>query len=307
MFEKLFDQQGLSIERLHALVQLGECGSLIKAAGSDKGKQSRYSHHLRELSTFFGVELTTRVGKVVGLTPAGKALAQIAQEHFQSLLRFRQEVRKEPPDFRVGAEDALLQWLVIPTVGSLRRPGHPFRLILRTVRTADAISGLLAQKLDFGLVAASAVPAVLKRASVSTLKYAVVVPERLVAQRGLLTLEKDLFDCPHAVVGSHDHMARTVRLAQSSGKQFRPELICDSVAHCVTAVRSGYYASLLPLQSWVQGSLMPCHIIEGAWLDSLRQSIALVWHPRLMDVAGPVAHRAKELLITALRRADSTQ
>jgi len=303
MFEKLLDQQGLSIERLHALVQLNEYGSLIRAAAGDKGKQSRYSHYLRELSAFFGVELTTRVGKVIGLTPAGKALAQIAQEHFQSLLRFRQDVRQEPADFRVGAEDGLLQWLVIPTVGTLRRPAYPFRLILRTVQTAEAISGILAQQLDFGVVLTDAAPAVLKRASVGTLKYAIVVPERLVAQRGLLTLEKAIFDCPHAAVGSNDQMARIVGLAQRLGGRFRPELICDSVAHCVTAVRSGYYAALLPLQSWVLGSPIPCHVIEDPLLDGLRQSVALVWHPRLMDVAGPVAQRAKELLIGALRRA----
>jgi DNA-binding transcriptional LysR family regulator len=304
MFEKLLVQQGLSIERLHALLQLSEHGSLIKAAGGDKGKQSRYSHNLRELSAFFGVELTTRVGKVVGLTLAGKALAQIANESFQSLEQFRREACREAPDFRVGGEDGLLQWLVIPAVGRLRRSDSHFRLILRTLRNADVISALSAHQLDFGLAFTNTVKAPLRRSAIATLKYAVVVPERLVAQRGLLTLEQALLDCPHAVVGTDDEISRVAALAQTFGKTFRPEMICDSVAHCVAAVRTGHYAALLPLHSWQRRSPLPCHVIEGTPLERLKQSVALAWHPRTIDIAGPDATRARDALIAVLKGAD---
>jgi DNA-binding transcriptional LysR family regulator len=308
MFEKLLSEQGLSIERLHALVQLNECGSLIKAAGNDKGKQSRYSHYMRELSVFFGVELTTRVGKIVQLTPAGKGLAQIAQEHFQSLQQFRQNVRSQPRDFRIGAEDGLLQWLVIPTVGKLRRADHPFRLVLQSLEETVTVDMLVAQRLDFGLVRANVVPAVLKRVQVCTLRHAVVVPERLVPQRGLLTLKGALLDCPHAVVRTDDQMTQRINeLAQSMDGQFQPALICDSVSHRVTAVRSGYYAAVLPLQSWKTDSHMPCHVVEGPSLGSLDKAVALAWHPRLMEVGGRVTSRMREILVAALKQTDSIE
>jgi DNA-binding transcriptional LysR family regulator len=303
MFEFLFNEQGLSIERLHALVRLNECGSLIKAAGNDKGKQSRYSHYLRELSVFFGIELTARAGKVIRLTPAGKDLARIAQQHFESLLQFRQSVRSEPRDFRIGASDGLLQWLVIPTIGTLRRIDSPFRMILRSLRTAETIDMLQAQRLDFGLIRANAAFAGLKRAAVGIMRYAVVVPERLVSQRGLLTLKKALLDCPHAIVGSDAQMTQRMNeLAKGLGGHFRPELICDSVAHCVTAIRSGYYAALIPLQSWSLDSPVPCHLVEGAPLERLNQPVVLAWHPRLMDVGGQPANRMKDMLLIALRQ-----
>ena len=308
MFEKLFSEQGLSIERLHALIQLNECGSLIKAAGNDKGKQSRYSHYMRELSVFFGVELTTRVGKIVQLTSAGKDLAQIVQEHFQSLQQFKQNVRNQPRDFRIGAEDGLLQWLVLPTVGKLRRTDHPFRLVLQSLEETRTIDMLLAQRMDFGLVRANVAPAALKRVQVCTLRHAVVVPERLVPQRGLLTLRRALLDCPHAVVRTDEQMAQRINsLAQSMDGQFTPELVCDSVSHCVTAVRSGYYAALLPIQSWKTDAEMPCHVVEGPSLGSLDKAIVLVWHPRLIEVGGRVAVRMREILTAALKEANSIE
>ena len=99
MFTELFGEHGFWMERLLALLQLEEQGSLIKAAGDDKGRQSRYSHHLRELSAFFGVELTGRAGKKLQLTPAGKELAQIARQYFRSLESYRQKVRGQSPSF----------------------------------------------------------------------------------------------------------------------------------------------------------------------------------------------------------------
>jgi DNA-binding transcriptional LysR family regulator len=238
----------------------------------------------------------------VRLSPAGKQLAQIAQEHFQSLLQFKENIHKEPNEFRLGAEDGLLQRLVIPVVGSMRRADHSFRLSVQSHQTADTVSMLLAQRLDFGLIEAKAAPAALKRILVHTLTPAVVVPERIVPQRGLLTLKTALFDCPHAVVGSDDQLVQIINeLAREMSKQFRPELVCDSVAQCMTAVRSGYYAALLPLQLWVPDSRFPCHVVEDSFLDGLKQSIALVWHPRLIDVSGRAAIRIKDALVAAVR------
>ena len=97
MFEDLFSRGGLSLERLHALILLAEEGSLIRAAKGDSGLQSRYSHHLKELAVYFGVELTERVGKTVRLTANGEKLVQLSREHFQNIVRFRDEIRGAHP------------------------------------------------------------------------------------------------------------------------------------------------------------------------------------------------------------------
>jgi len=301
MFEDLIRDRGLSFERLYALLRLNECGSLIEAAGKDEGKQSRYSHYLSELSAFFRVPLTARSGKVIRLTPEGKELAAIVQEYFHALLQFRQQIRNEARLFRFGAADELLQWLVIPTIGSLRRKENPFELRLESLRTTEILSKLQAQQLDFGLVT-EVVPATLHRASVCMVKYAVIVPERLVPQRGMINLQRALLDCPHAAVtGDQQISERVAKLAENLKGNFRPELNCDSVAQCVTAVRSGYYAAVIPIQSWTPDSHLRYHVVEGAALDALNQAIVLVWHPRLMEIRGPAARRLKDTLLSSLR------
>jgi DNA-binding transcriptional LysR family regulator len=302
MYDELFIQQGLSLERLNALVLLSEHGSLIKAARGDFGLQSRYSHYLREMSAFFGTELTIRAGKSIRLTPAGEELALMAREQFQSLLQFRYNARNEPHAFRIGANDSLLQYLVIPTIGPLRRPDRPLRLILQNLRTNEIVSRLQEQRLDFGIVRSDAVPKGLKSEPVCTVKYAVIVPERLVAQRGLLTLKKALLDCPHAALGTDGQMTQRIQqLAQKFNGQFRPELICESLANCIAAVRSGYYAALVPLLSWTSYPEMPCHVVEDTPLEILDRNVVLTWHPRLMEVRDNAAERMKNNLLAALR------
>ncbi|HKV93109.1 MAG TPA: LysR family transcriptional regulator [Candidatus Angelobacter sp.] len=308
MFEDLFKERGLSLERLHALVQLEGCGSLIKAAGNDKGKQSRYSHYLRELSEFFRVPLTARSGKGIRLTPAGRELATIVKKQFHSLLQFRQSNRKGAHLFRLGAADELLQWLVIPTLGSLRRIDNPFELLLRSLPASDIISKLQSEQLDFGLVPADAVPLNLHRAGVCTLTYAVIVPERLVAQRGYIDLKRALFDCPHAALRADAQSTQRMnKLAESLKGTFRPQLICDSIVQCVTAVKSGYFAAVIPLQFWSTDPQMPCHVVEGGLLNDLSQQISLTWHSRLLDVRGPAAKRIRDMLLTAIRSRGNNQ
>lgn len=300
MFEELFTEEGLSLERLNALIQLSDAGSLLRAAGDDKGRQSRYSHYLRELSGFFGTKLTTRVGKSIRLTPAGEELVRLSREHFQDLLQFRRDARSEAQEFRLGAGDSLHQWLVVPAVGSLRRPGRSFRFVLEGLRTIEIVARLDEQRLDFGLLRADAVPKSLKSEPVCEIKYAVIVPERLVPQRGMLTLKNALFDCPHAALGSDGQMSQRIQqLAIELKGRFAPELVCDTLSHCLTAVRSGYYASILPLKSWTAGPEMPCHIVEDALLDALDRSVVLAWNPRLMELRGGGASAIKDKLLVA--------
>src|SRR5689334_689413 len=60
MFENLFSDRGLSIDRLRVLVEVHDAGGIAQAAPGDPVRQSQYSRQLRELSEFFGVEVARR-------------------------------------------------------------------------------------------------------------------------------------------------------------------------------------------------------------------------------------------------------
>ena len=79
MFEKLFSERGLSLDRLRVLVEIHDAGSIAQAAPGDLVRQSQYSRQLRELSEFFGCEVAQRRGKLLKLTGRGARLAELAR------------------------------------------------------------------------------------------------------------------------------------------------------------------------------------------------------------------------------------
>ena len=57
MFEHLFAERGLSLDRLKTLIEVAKAGSIAAAARGDSARQSLYSRQIKELEEFFGVEL----------------------------------------------------------------------------------------------------------------------------------------------------------------------------------------------------------------------------------------------------------
>jgi DNA-binding transcriptional LysR family regulator len=301
MFETLFDRGGLSLERLHALILLADEGSLIRAAKGDSGLQSRYSHHLKELSAYFEVDLTERVGKTVRLTASGETLLRLTREHFQSLLRFRDEVQGRAPSFRLGAGDSLLQWLVIPTIAALRRTSNNIRFVIQNLAPEEIASRLADQRLDFGLVTRDASLKGLTTKSVCRVRQIIVVPDRIASRRGMLTLRQALLDCPHASLTGESSLRHSLEdIARSLRGHFEPELQCDSVSQCVAAVQTGRFAAVLPLWSWDTQTPLPHAICEDPRLERLDRELALVWNARLMKTRGSPARQAAEELTSRI-------
>ena len=117
MFDSLFAERGLSLDRLKVLIAVRDAGSIAQAAPGDPVRQSQYSRQLRELSEFFGCEVAQRRGKILKLTEQGERLAELAREQLRSLDDFRAECKQTSVAFTIGAGDSLIQWLVIPRLG----------------------------------------------------------------------------------------------------------------------------------------------------------------------------------------------
>jgi DNA-binding transcriptional LysR family regulator len=89
MFENLFAQSGLSLERLKTFREIVAVGGITAAAGNDSNRQSQYSRQLKELERYFGVELLKRGRGPVELTDAGKRLYGIVGHTLRALEEFR--------------------------------------------------------------------------------------------------------------------------------------------------------------------------------------------------------------------------
>jgi DNA-binding transcriptional LysR family regulator len=108
MFEKLFSERGLSLDRIRVLLEVHDAGSIAQAAPGDPIRQSQYSRQLRELSEFFGCEVAQRQGKLLKLTEQGRKLADLARNQLRSLEDFRTECRSECPDYTIASGDSVL-------------------------------------------------------------------------------------------------------------------------------------------------------------------------------------------------------
>src|SRR5215475_1709858 len=94
MFDSLFAERGLSLDRLKVLIEVRDAGSIAQAAPGDPVRQSQYSRQLRELSEFFGCEVAQRRGKLLKLTSQGERLAELGREQLRALEDFRSECRE---------------------------------------------------------------------------------------------------------------------------------------------------------------------------------------------------------------------
>ncbi|MGC4081667.1 MAG: LysR family transcriptional regulator [Vicinamibacterales bacterium] len=282
MFEELFADRGLSLDRLRALLEVQQAGSIAQAAPGDPGRQSQYSRQLRELSEFFGASLTQRRGKELKLSADGERLAGIARAHFQSLHDLRSDCLAQEADYRLAAGDSLLQWLVIPRLQGTRFAKLRVRFSTFNLRTNDIVTQLSDGRLDFGLVRADAVTAELHSSPLGTLTYRLVVPQALTSS-GRTTLRQALTQVPLvAQTGDGQFSQRLCEIALEAGAELRPRLTCQSFPQSLAAVRGGGHGAILPSIALHELNAADIRVIDAVALRRLDRAMALVWHPRVL-------------------------
>ncbi len=273
MFDSLFAQGGLSLDRLRALVLVQEAGSIVDAAPDSTSKQSQLSRQLSELEEFFGRSIKERRGRKVVLNAAGRALAEHARwslAGFENLLANR---TADPP-LTLAAGDAVLHWLVLPRIASV---GARFSVL--GLPADEVISRLREGSVDVGLVRRDELEAPLLGRALGTLSHALFVP------RGLAPGEDGedgelLFKVPLAVQTSDsDFLDGLGKLASKQRRSLDVALACETFPQVFRAVQSGKYAGILP-------TLAAAELPRARQVDVGRfaSRLHLAWDPRLERV-----------------------
>ncbi|HSY20216.1 MAG TPA: LysR substrate-binding domain-containing protein [Candidatus Acidoferrales bacterium] len=173
---------------------------------------------------------------------------------------------------------------------------------MSNLRTRDIVQQLIERRVDFGLLRSDALEDPLQCIPVCEQRYAIFVPKRLVPSRGLMTIKNALFECPHAALGGDGQLIERLKeLTRKLGGEFTPELVCDSIGQCVSAVETGAFAAILPVQAWVASSEKDYIVVEDESLKILSRQIVLAWHPRTIEILGPAALKARDALTNALK------
>ena len=300
MFDSLFSERGLSLDRLKVLIEVRDAGSIAQAAPGDPVRQSQYSRQLRELSEFFGCEVAQRRGKILKLTEQGERLAELAREQLRSLDDFRSECRQQSVAFTIGAGDSLIQWLVIPRLGKIidEYPGTHFATA--NLRTNEIVQQLTDGRLDFGIIRKNAMAPGLKSVSLGVVSYVALVPETLARTKKKLSLREAFADLPLATQTTDGQFTSGLRsIAKEHGVPFAPALACQSFPQTMAALRSGRFWAVVPE---LAARDLPGGMIQrlnDALLAQLNREAMLAWNPRLVRVrpnAAKIATRLQHLL-----------
>ena len=178
----------------------------------------------------------------------------------------------------------------------------PARWSLQNLRTAEIGSRVADERLDFGLMRSDAVRDSVEAKEIGTIKYAIVVPRRLLRRN--LSAKTALAELPHATIGTDGQLTERLRkIASDLGGVFQARLKCDSLGLCLAAVRTGKYAAVLPTYILDEATAANVEIVE-ADLEELNRPMALVWNPRTVEMLGRNAVETRDALLTALRAED---
>lgn len=300
MYENLFSERGLSLDRLRVLVEVHDAGGIATAAPGDPVRQSQYSRQLRELSEFFGTEIARRHGRQLKLTAQGVELAELVRSQLHSLQDFRATCRSETVDYTIAAGDSLIHWLVIPRLGAVLRKLPTVRFATCNLRTNEIVQQLKEGRVDFGVIRKDALAVPLKSAPLGTLSFTAVLPKSLVPARGSPSL-RELFNLPFAAHTSDGQFSQRLReAAKALRTELRPTIICQSFPQALSAVRSGGFGAVLPtlaLKDLEPGSYVE---LPADGLSGLNRSLVLAWNSRLPRIR-PNAKKVIELLQHQLR------
>ncbi|MGJ7511723.1 LysR family transcriptional regulator [Variovorax sp. GT1P44] len=243
----------MELRHLRYFVVLAEELHFGRAARRLSISQPPLSVAIRQLEESVGARLFERNSKEVRLTPAGEALQSSAQR----LLRQAEEAALEARDvsqgsagrLRIGFVGAML-YRGLPQALRKFRAKHPaVRITLAELNSGEQITELLQDRLDFGFVHTSRMPAELQHALLVSEPFVACLPagHRLTRRRSVAMAS--LRDEPFVLFSrnaSPDYHERILAICAEAG--FRPE-VRHEVRHwlsVVSLVSQGMGVALVP-------------------------------------------------------------
>ena len=291
MFQKLFAEGGLSLDRLKALLAVAATGSIVKAADGDPVRQSQYSRQIKELEEFFQIKLVERHGKGVRLTSNGRELSRISRFFMLGLSNFQRGCLSEEQTFRIGASATFIRSFLLPVVSNKKMRGDT-RYIIETVGDDEIERRLHDLTLDFGVTTQAAISRPLQLAELGKWRLKLWAPT---------ALHKNEKSAATALKERSLPLVLAQRELEMCGADFfnnyEPRLICDNSLEAAIAMERGDLASALP--DFLAPEDAKAFRMRIPSLESRIFRFRLAWNPRLLRL-NPHAIRGRDFLSKAL-------
>jgi len=282
MFTKLLQQRGLALDRLQSFCLVAQAGSTTAAAKGNPAKMSHFSRQVKELEGFFDIKLLRREGRGIVLTEAGERLDVLTRECFGSLLDFKNWCQGLPVGIVIGAEEGIIDWVLLPRLGEVRKKLPNLRLKFLNLDTSEVVRQLEEGVIDFGVVRKDAVARPLHSVSLGVMGYSLFVPKGL---RGAGTGANALEGLPLATLAGEGSFRKELSaIARKSRLGLKIEVECASFPMVARAVGTGSVGAVLPSAAAADLGQLGAQELRIAILNSLRHEICLAWRPRALKI-----------------------
>ncbi len=285
MFENLFAERGFSMDRLKALVEVSQAGSISRAVGGNSVRQSQYSRQIKELEEFFGIRLTRKKGKVLVLTSAGQELVRLACEYFSMLDEFRSNCKDIPRRYTIGGGDSIHHWLISPILSKLSLQGRSWLFAIKNLRNNEVAEMLYSMDIDFGILRKNLITAdILKYKTIRRVRYALYVPRVLMPKGGKRDFAWCMENIPCSTLAFGSSFAIMLKnCCADAGIDVKIALETQSFPFAAEMLRSKNYCAILPemCESSIDGNV---YKIQPPFFKALERDIVFAWNPRLLQV-----------------------
>jgi LysR family transcriptional regulator, nitrogen assimilation regulatory protein len=293
MFEKLFAESGLSLDRLKAFLEVGSAGSIVKATKGDPVRQSQYSRQIKELEDFFRTRLMERQAKGIRFTANGKELARLSRFFLLGLSNFQRGCLAEEQTCRIGASATFIRLFLMPALsGKIARSGG-VRFATEVVADEEIERRLHTLSLDFGVVTTPGLSRPLQIKPLRQWKLELWVPKAL----GLTEAKAS---------GAFKNRTLPIILARSElddlgvlpAAEYEATVESNSFIDALAAVQQQQLAGVVPdFLAPAKSAFIRVRVPD---LESSSFQFYLAWNPRLLRL-NPYIIRTRDWLVEVLR------
>ena len=297
MFENLFAQSGLSLERLKTFREIVAAGGIAAAAGNDSNRQSQYSRQLKELERYFGVELLKRGRGPAELTNAGQRLYEIVGHTLRALEEFRGTCAGQPIELVIGAGESLIQWLLLPRLPGLSEAHPRLSVTFQNLKTDDILHKVLDGSVDFGVVSRCEPHRALGSAPLGKLEFSLFARAALLPANPSLKVKSDIFGTvPLAMLeGSSSIRDALEQEAHRAGIKLNVRLRFSSYPQLAQAVQNLGVGAIMPKLAADSFKNAEVRAVTLPFLASLSRQVCLVWNRKTAEVRPAFAKYARLL------------
>ena len=245
MYPSLLAKCGFSLERLANFCAMADAGSIVGAAKGDTVRQSLISRQIRELESFFGVELVRRRGRGLELTDAGRELAAVGRENFKGLSDYMARCRGSAWSVRIVASNSVAYWLLLPRLKTMAHSDRNVRFEIHHEQTREIVTATQEGIYDIAFVRKDALVQGLQHATLGEIGHSLLVPKTLL-RTAPKDIESVLANIPLALPIGGTMRESIEKLAAKRKVRMNIAVGCSSYLQAAQVLQSGMCAAVLP-------------------------------------------------------------